>query len=198
MRQGRGRPRKGRDARLFPTLRELGISKQLSSDCQKLAVIPEAEFERRLAAAAAMKDPQKLTMAARVPKMLRRQVPGRSVTRSELPRAAATPTAATAPMKNRAAAISAQGRWLAPSRVHTFMAAKQSWARTIHPSPRRARSRGREPPGAGWRTAPPQGPLEKGPSSGGPKRSGVRGSMPNAEPRASAPRLDGHGRGRLP
>ena len=64
MRQGRGRPRKGRDARLFPTLRELGISKQLSSDCQKLAVIPEAEFERRLAAAAAMKDPQKLTMAA--------------------------------------------------------------------------------------------------------------------------------------
>jgi hypothetical protein len=74
MRQGRGRPRKGRDARLVPPLRELGISKQLSSDCQQLAAIPEAECERRLAAAAAMKDPRKLTMAAMLGKPPRRRV----------------------------------------------------------------------------------------------------------------------------
>ena len=41
----------------------------------------------------------------------------------------------SAPTRNRAAAISGQGRWREPSRVKTFIAAKQSWASTIQPSP---------------------------------------------------------------
>jgi hypothetical protein len=38
----------------------------------------------------------------------------------------AMPRATNAPMKNRAAVISSQGRWRAPSRVHTFIPAKNS------------------------------------------------------------------------
>ena len=70
--------------------------------------------------------------------MLLCQVPDRSVARREVPRAAATATAASAPTRNRAAAICGQGRWAAPSRVETFMPAKQSWASTIQASACRA------------------------------------------------------------
>ena len=62
-------------------------------------------------------------------------VPPRSVTASDTPRAEARATAMSAPIRNRAAAISGQGRWREPRRVKTFIAAKQSWATIIHPSP---------------------------------------------------------------
>src|SRR3954464_10604340 len=83
-------------------------------------------------------------MAAIVPYMLRRQVLGRSVMRSELPRYQAMASAIKAPMRKRAAAISDQGRSRAPRRVHTFIPAKNTCARTIHARPSRERREGRE------------------------------------------------------
>ena len=65
-RQGKGRPQKNApsDGHL-PTLIELGISEHQRDDWQKLADIPEPEFEHRLAEAA--RDP-KTMMTAKVSK----------------------------------------------------------------------------------------------------------------------------------
>ena len=65
------------------------------------------------------------------PEYARRQALGRSVMTMEVPRYRARASAMRAPMRNRAAPISGQGRSRAPSRVHTFMPAKHTWARTI-------------------------------------------------------------------
>src|SRR4051812_13562322 len=79
-----------------------------------------------------------------VPNTLRRQVLGRSLTRSELPRCAATATASNAPTKKRAAAISDQARSRAPIRVHTFMPAKNTCATAIQGRPVTEGGEGRE------------------------------------------------------
>src|SRR5204863_7538295 len=68
--------------------------------------------------------------------MLRRQVPARSVSRSDRPVAAASAPAISAPTRNRTAAISDQGKCRLPRRAHTFIQAKQAWATIIQPRPR--------------------------------------------------------------
>src|ERR671910_1761578 len=78
-----------------------------------------------------------------VPYTLRRQALGRSVIRGELPRYQAMANAIIAPTRNRTAAISDQGRAREPRRVHTFIPAKNTCARTIHARPAAGRG-GRE------------------------------------------------------
>src|SRR6476620_4151774 len=72
--------------------------------------------------------------------MLRRHVPARSTTLSDFPVNVASAPAISAPTRNRTAAISAHGRCRLPSRVQTFMPAKQACARTIQPRPRFVRA----------------------------------------------------------